>query len=809
MPGLFSRVKHWVKEHLKTTDLNAEFDNVITNSVPAQIDDLSATVSDMRETEDPGEEGSENQAASFEEEIKQLRFQLKAIIGDAQWYSPPATSLGIPFSFSGIPQQRVLSGRVDTFNQPMFLVPDGTLAKVTLKATSVPLVGFINGSYAIFENDLSATGLSLAPSSDNTCLVNQYALDEELYSKQMGAGDLILPIDNIGSAIIARDKTRAAFKVVHGGSTEYFTAEIDYTNSCLKNAFRGLFFNSLDVNQPAIALSDNDTITLLNIGWAFALDESVQSLDVTYSQPAVSYDEPLNADYWFDLSTNVWKKNTAGTFSAVRALYLGYFVTDTTKCVVARSADFFRNHQPQNGITLVRAAGDRVFVGGDGAEVIVYGKKIQATGASFYWDMDIHLDTGVTEAASTTYYFYISDLGKRIISDVPPVNRYSDLLGAYHPSKPYRCVGSVLNDSSSNFWTVASEVLDQKIPPYSSNNAGLDFSTADGAMTIFLTTLDGSDPSPVNPIFVSFQETDYSDTVHKTYRIEAPLTYVVRSGQALGQTLPYGNTCTVYLGRQGKRIFLGVGGVNSHNPIRSEQSITSSEDVSTSGNRAIRIYADIFSSSGPAAYLAGSARCVAIAQFYNFQATPGTWASTPQAMLLDPKGTFGHPWYAFFGDFIQLSGNPNATVVGVSGSAAYGATNTKVRRFDDGYNNTTLSDNLSAVGFIFVTAAAGTSFVPARFGLFLMRYEDSRSGGDCTVGISRDGVGTTDYFSNTASRKMAGSTAAAGFVAGCTAMIANGEFPPVNAYFPHSTGTNDSTKPKLQIMWLGDLSYHS
>ena len=70
MPGLFSRAKNWVKEHLKATDLNAEFDNVISNSIPTKIDDLSSTVSDMQETDDPGTEGVESQATSFEEEIK-------------------------------------------------------------------------------------------------------------------------------------------------------------------------------------------------------------------------------------------------------------------------------------------------------------------------------------------------------------------------------------------------------------------------------------------------------------------------------------------------------------------------------------------------------------------------------------------------------------------------------------------------------------------------------------------------------------------------------------------------------------------
>lgn len=804
MPGLFTRVKTWVKEHLKTTDLNAEFDSVITNSVPLKIDDLSLTVSDMQATDDPGDEGTENQAASLEEEVQQLRFQLKEIIGDAQWYSSPAASLGTAFTFQGIPQQRILSGRIDSFNQPMFLVPDGTLNRLYLRASTTPLVGFINGAYSIFDTDLVATDISLAATSDNTCLVNQYNLSGELYSKLMGEGETTIPIDTIGSAIVARDKTRAVFKLVHSASTEYFVADIDVANSCLKNVYRGHFFNSLDANQPRIAVSNNDTITLLNIGWAFALDESVQSLDVTYSQPVVSYDEPRDAEYWFDLASNTWKKNTAGTFSSVRALYLGIFASNTTACVVARSADFYRNHQIKNGIVLERAAADRVCVKGNGAEVWVYGKRINATGSTFYWDMDTQRDTGVTEAASTTYYFYISVTGKRVISDVPPVNRYGDLFGAYHPSKPYRCVGSAFNNSSSDFLSViGSEFLQQKCAPYTSQNASVRFSIASNALSIQITALDGSDPSAVNPVFVSFPDSALTDTYHKTYRIEAPISYTIPSGQSLGQDAGYYQTCTILLGRQGSRILPIVCGVNVHNPVRSAHTLTSVDEVSVFAANTIRLYADVADSGS---FFDGTAFLVAIAQFENFQSVPGTWATIPTSLVLNPQQNFGHPWY-FGADPVFFPPSASLVLEGVSGSAPYGSASTKVRRFLDSYDGTYLQDRLSHILYAGVTAAAGTFFVPIRYGLFLFRYEDLRSGLNGTLGISRNGLGTTSVSSLPNSQRLAYCDTNSEH-GGVSTMVRAGEFP-IDAFLPHSHGNNDSASPKFFVTYFGDLSYRT
>jgi hypothetical protein len=56
----------------------------------------------------------------------------------------------------------------------------------------------------------------------------------------------------------------------------------------------------------------------------------------------------------------------------------------------------------------------------------------------------------VTDAASTNYYAYVTDQGALKISNVSPHDRRHDLLGWYHPAKPWRCVAEIENDGSSN-----------------------------------------------------------------------------------------------------------------------------------------------------------------------------------------------------------------------------------------------------------------------------------------------------------------------------------------------------------------------
>lgn len=92
--ALYSRVHVWVtNEVLTASDLNNEFNNILTNANAAQLTGYSATVSQMQQVTDPGGVGTESLAASTSDEIQRLRFKIKEAIGGAQWYSPAPASL--------------------------------------------------------------------------------------------------------------------------------------------------------------------------------------------------------------------------------------------------------------------------------------------------------------------------------------------------------------------------------------------------------------------------------------------------------------------------------------------------------------------------------------------------------------------------------------------------------------------------------------------------------------------------------------------------------------------------------------------
>src|SRR3990172_6240395 len=94
MPGLYSRIKNWVSGEILThTDLNAEFDNVINNFVPQQEDDYSTNIAQMQTNTDPYPGSVESLPTSMAGELERLRYLIKQITGEAQWYIDPDTTI--------------------------------------------------------------------------------------------------------------------------------------------------------------------------------------------------------------------------------------------------------------------------------------------------------------------------------------------------------------------------------------------------------------------------------------------------------------------------------------------------------------------------------------------------------------------------------------------------------------------------------------------------------------------------------------------------------------------------------------------
>ena len=109
--ALFSRIKTWVSnEVLTAADLNAEFDNILTNSRATSITGYSADTTTMQTTADPYPGSSESLASSVAEELTRLRYVIKQMSGQTQWYIDPVGSL----STGGIDAANLASNAVTT-----------------------------------------------------------------------------------------------------------------------------------------------------------------------------------------------------------------------------------------------------------------------------------------------------------------------------------------------------------------------------------------------------------------------------------------------------------------------------------------------------------------------------------------------------------------------------------------------------------------------------------------------------------------------------------------------------------------------
>jgi len=103
MPGLYSKIKTVVDgETITATDRNAEHDNHITNAIPTMIDDYSTDATEMQVTIDPYPSDSPSLATHLAGEIQRLRYLIKQITGEDQWYIDPDTDLAVHFAATAI-----------------------------------------------------------------------------------------------------------------------------------------------------------------------------------------------------------------------------------------------------------------------------------------------------------------------------------------------------------------------------------------------------------------------------------------------------------------------------------------------------------------------------------------------------------------------------------------------------------------------------------------------------------------------------------------------------------------------------------
>ena len=226
----------------------------------------------------------------------------------------------------------------------------------------------------------------------------------------------------------------------------------------LRNIRRGYFFDSSGAPIVREVLTNNDTLTIMSLGWVF-IDSDGVTVDITYTTPVYSATEPtspVSDDYWFDLINRLWMRYDGAAYQEVDRIPCGLIVIDGTNAVASRTFDFTKSfldfidiEVELQSITEARTKSGKNILS-------VYSNTICYQSAPVVWDMAANLESGLTEANSTVYYLYITEDGDVKISIERPYDRLADLKGWYHPYHSWRYVGMIYNDSSGDISTVNS-----------------------------------------------------------------------------------------------------------------------------------------------------------------------------------------------------------------------------------------------------------------------------------------------------------------------------------------------------------------
>lgn len=459
MPANFPRVKDWVAEVLTYTDLNAEIDNILNHLDPDGVGDYSVNAAQMQVQTRPYAGGVLSLPNSLAGELERLRYQINAIMGSTTfWYEPPIATLSALAALAeGAPNSRLDS----LANGLLSLVPHGTLANVS---TAGVINYHVDSAAYATTGALSLTGLASA--AGGTCLVNDATYTSQQSTQLAGEHGTVIKVDTVNANITATAGTLQGYKVVNGGSTEYFIGE--YTTdpllgTCIARARRGLFFNSATNAIPRISLADNNVITLCRLHWIFLT--SSLTLTSTPNAPTYSHDAPTApsiGDYWFDLSGSPngsglnWQVYTPGGWVTSSATFLGMVIVDGSAAVGARAADPFQYYNDKNEIDLMLVDGSTtdIKMKNYGGKLNVYARTVSFGFRNKTWSTSTDLVSG-SVAANTTYYCYVTDYNggtnssDQVLSTIAPHDRRGDLGGFYYPSANWRCVGYFTTNGSS------------------------------------------------------------------------------------------------------------------------------------------------------------------------------------------------------------------------------------------------------------------------------------------------------------------------------------------------------------------------
>ena len=152
----FSRIKIWVSnEVLTASDLNAEFDNIITNMTPTGVEDASANVAAMQASTSPGGLGTESLATSLLGEIQRIRYVLKRFVNldlSQEWYESATRSFAdLNIVTADIEDDAVTTAKIDDLAVTAAKIANATITagKLAFSPTLSTMSFGANGSFVV------------------------------------------------------------------------------------------------------------------------------------------------------------------------------------------------------------------------------------------------------------------------------------------------------------------------------------------------------------------------------------------------------------------------------------------------------------------------------------------------------------------------------------------------------------------------------------------------------------------------------------------------------------------------------------
>lgn len=339
---------------------------------------------------------------------------------------------------------RIVSGKTRSLSSmPDFIRANGAALSFQILGATTNLLLSINNTATTINTDITKTGFTAAPTTNNTCLVNDATMTNDKYAGEEGTEIII---DTVGTEISSRVGQIVAFK----RSTEIMLGYIK-SATVISDVYRGFFFDSSGNPIVRENLSNNDSLTILSTGWVF-VENNGTTVDVSYRTPVVAFTSPsapVTGDYWYDLANNVWKRYSGASWEIINRILVGVVAADGTACIGSRSFDFSNSFSELNNVELEISTTEIIKSKDIDYMVNVYGTKLFFQKSFLSWNITTNLESPLTEASSTIYYLYISDKGQSVISTEKPYYR-PDLSGYYHPFHSWRCMGKCFNDGSSN-----------------------------------------------------------------------------------------------------------------------------------------------------------------------------------------------------------------------------------------------------------------------------------------------------------------------------------------------------------------------